>query len=143
MAVRLYNGIDLAQLAYDLLSLTGSYKPIPKGSSVAVVIPSGTAAGQEFSPTAEPDDGYVFDITYMKLTVPDGIEANVIVTTDEGDTSLLANNATSDTVIDASDFGGLSGIKKITLYAKVVTPPSSDVTPTLEFGGKQVKVGGA
>jgi len=120
---------------------TGAYKLLPKGSSVSIDIDSGTAAGTEFNATVEPDDGFRLMISYIKLTVPTGIEVNVIVTTDAGDSVMFANNVTADTTVSADDFLGLGGIKKLTLYAKVSTSPSSNVTVTMEYCGKQVEWG--
>lgn len=116
-----------------------TYKPIPKGSKVEIVIPNGSPAGSEFNGTVEPDEGYVLDITYLILDVPSGVEANIIVETDEGETPLLAENTTTGVILDASDFNGLGGIKKLTLYAKVTTTTTSDVTVSLEYGGRQVR----
>lgn len=135
------------RIDYDLLKQAvaravgsgGGYKPIPKGSYVAVVIPTGTAVGQEFNATVEPDEGYLLDISYLRLEVPPDVEANVLVTTDEGETPLLADNTSSSVLLDASDFGGLGGISKVTLYVKVLQSPSEDVMAKLEYGGRQVR----
>jgi len=112
---------------------------IPKGSKVEIEIDPGVSAGTEFSSTQEPDDGYKFCISYFKLTVPDEVEANVIVKTEKGESALLSENVTNDTVIiDASDFRGLDYLDSFTLYAKTTTTTTDTRTVTLEYGGKQV-----
>lgn len=114
-------------------------KIIPKGSKVVVEIEPGVPAGTEFSGVTVPDDGYLFNISYFRLTVPDGVEANVIVETDSGEFPLLANNVTNDTVyIDASDFYGLEYLKSFTLYVKVLTDTTSHLIVELEYSGRQV-----
>ena len=133
------NMIDYDLLATIIGGANSSYKPIPKGSSTSITIPAGTAVGTEFNAQVLPDDGYVMALSYIILDVPSGIEANVIVDTDEGSTALLANNATTGTQIDASDFLGLGGLKKVTLYAKVTGTLTTDVTVTMEYAGRQIK----
>ena len=114
-------------------------KIIPKGSKVEIQVDSGVSAGTEFSSTQEPDDGYKFCISYFKLTVPEEVEANVIVETEKGETVLLSENVTNDTVvIDASDFRGLDYLDSFTLYVKTTTTTTDTRTVTLEYSGKQV-----
>jgi len=114
-------------------------KIIPKGSKVEIQVDSGVSAGTEFSSTQEPDEGYKFCISYFKLTVPEEVEANVIVETEKGETVLLSENVTNDTVIiDASDFRGLDYLDSFTLYVKTTTTTTDTRTVTLEYGGKQV-----
>ena len=137
--------IDYDRIQRAVARATGSgggWKPIPKGSSVSIVIPTGTSVGEEFNASAEPDDGYEMVISYIILSVPDGVEANVLVETSEGEFPLLANNVTTGVQLDASDFLGLGGIKRLTLYAKVNAVPTSDITVSMEFGGRQIKVEG-
>jgi len=128
----------LRRLISSALGRGSGYKPIPKGSKVELVIPSGSPAGSEFNVVVEPDDGYEFDIAYFILDTTSDVEANIIVETSEGEFTLLADNTTTGVMLDASDFGGLGGIKKFILYAKVVNAPASDTTITLEYGGRQV-----
>jgi len=114
-------------------------KIIPRGSKVEITIDAGIDAEQEFSSIQEPDDGYKFYISYFKLTVPDEVEANVIVETEKGETVLLAENVTNDTVIiDSSDFMGLGYLNSFTLYVKTITTTTEPRTVTLEYGGRQV-----
>ena len=114
-------------------------KIIPKDSKVEIVVDSGIAAGTEFSSTQEPDEGYKFCISYFTLSVPEEVEANVIVATEKGETVLLSENVTNTTVtIDASDFGGLDYLNSFTLYVKVVSDTTAQRTVTLKYGGKQV-----
>ncbi|WP_297553006.1 hypothetical protein [Thermococcus sp.] len=132
-------GVDYDRLKQALGPTFSSYKPIPQGSKVEITIPPGTPAEAEFNATVEPDEGYEFDISYFHLDTPTEVEANIIVETSEGEFPLLAHNVTTETFIDASDFGGLSGIKKFTLYAKTVSALTADKTVSLEYGGKQVR----
>ena len=112
---------------------------IPKGSKIGIGIDPGVSAGTEFTAPREPDKGYKFCISYFKLTVPEEVEANVIVQTEKGETTLLSENVTNDTVIiDASDFAGLDYLSSFTLYVKVTTDTTDTRTVTLEYGGKQV-----
>ena len=114
-------------------------KILPKDSKVEITIDAGVSEGEEFSSPQEPDEGYKFCIAYFKLTVPEEVEANVIVATEKGETALLSENVTNDTVIiDASDFGGLDYLSSFTLYAKTTTTTTDARTVTLEYGGKQV-----
>ena len=114
-------------------------KIIPKDSKVEITIDAGVGEGEEFSSPQEPDEGYKFCISYFKLTVPEEVEANVIVATEKGETALLSENVTNDTVIiDASDFGGLDYLSSFTLYAKTTTTTTDARTVILEYGGKQV-----
>ena len=114
-------------------------KIIPKDSKVEITIDAGVGEGEEFSSPQEPDEGYKFCISYFKLTVPEEVEANVIVATEKGETALLSENVTNDAVIiDASDFGGLDYLSSFTLYAKTTTTTTDARTVTLEYGGKQV-----
>jgi len=114
-------------------------KIIPKDSKVEITIDAGVGEGEEFSSPQEPDEGYKFCISYFKLTVPEEVEANVIVATEKGETALLSENVTNDTVIiDASDFGGLDYLSSFTLYAKTTATTTDARTVTLEYGGKQV-----
>lgn len=114
-------------------------KIIPKGSKVEIEVDPGISADTEFSSTQEPDDGYKFYISYFKLTVPEEVEANVIVKTEKGETVLLSENVTNDTVIiDASDFRGLDYLDSFTLYVKTTATTTDTRTVTLEYGGKQV-----
>lgn len=134
--------VDYDRLKRAVKSAVGkdsSYKPIPKGSTAELTISSGSPQGLESQVIVQPDEGYVFEITYINLTVPSGVEANVIVETDEGEYTLLSENTTSSVFIDAADFGGLTGIKKLTLYVKVVVAPTSDITVSMEYGGRQVR----
>jgi len=129
----------LLKVIRSALGRGGGYKPIPKGSKVEIQIANGTPAGSELNAIIEPDEGYELDISYMILDVPSGVEANVLITTSEGEYPLLAENTTTGVQIDASDFGGLGGISKIVLYAKVTSTPSEDITVSLEYGGRQVR----
>ena len=114
-------------------------KILPKDSKVEIQVDSGVSAGTEYSSVQEPDSGYKFCISYFKLTVPEEVEANVIVQTEKGETTLLSENVTNDTVIiDASDFAGLDYLSSFTLYVKVTTDTTDTRTVTLEYGGKQV-----
>ena len=114
-------------------------KIIPKDSKVEITIDAGVSEGEEFSSPQEPDEGYKFCIAYFKLTVPQEVEANVIVKTEKGETALLNENVTNDTVvIDASDFRGLGYLDSFTLYAKTTTTTTDARTVILEYGGKQV-----
>ncbi|WP_297551898.1 hypothetical protein [Thermococcus sp.] len=132
-------GVDYDRLKRALGPTFSSYKPIPKGSKVELTIPAGSPVGSEFTATFEPDDGYLLDVSYVRITLPDGTEGNVIATTDEGGTPLLAKNTTGTLLLDASDFGALTGLKALALYVKVNQSPSSNVVATLEVGGRQVR----
>lgn len=116
-------------------------KYLPKPTTLKIQIDSGTPAGKEFTENAKPDDGYWFKIRYFKLTTPPEVEANIIISTDYGDTPLLAINQDENTteVYDASDWDsdGFFYLKKITLYAKTKTTTTDVREVALEYCGVQ------
>ena len=140
----IYNGVDLSRLDLSKLATAltiRDWKPIPEGTKVELTFQAGASAGDEASVVVQPDDGYLFDLAYLKLTVPDGVEANVLVTTEAGTNVLFSENLTgpSEVMVDASDFIALGWVQEFELYAKLTSDATADVTVTLEYGGRQVR----
>lgn len=114
-------------------------KIIPLDSTVQIDIPSGTKAGVETVVEVLPDEGFLFNFSKIELTVPDDIEANLILTTEKGDTVLFKENITNTTkTVYSSDVGGLCFISKVSIYVKVTSDLTESKTVLFKYNGKQV-----
>lgn len=112
---------------------------IPIGSRVIVSIGSGVPVDTEFSAVQTPSGGYKFKISYFKLTVPDGVEANIIVSTEKGQAPLLASNVTNSTIIIVSTRRlQLDYLDSFALYVKTLQDIVSQVDVVLEYAGRLV-----
>ncbi len=112
---------------------------IPIGSRVIVSIDSGVPVDTELSAVQTPSGGYKFKISYFKLTVPDGVEANIIVSTGKGQAPLLASNVTNSTIIIVSTRRlQLDYLDSFALYVKTLQDIESQVDVVLEYAGRLV-----
>lgn len=118
-------------------------KIIPKGTKVEILFTIGTPGGTISSSVVQPnEDGYKLCLSYLVLTVPPEVQANVIAKTEKGEFPLISDQIIDDTVIlDKSDFNNLDYLDSITLVASTTTTTTTttaDRKVTLEFGGKLV-----
>lgn len=116
-------------------------KYIPKGTKSVIVLGIGLPNDVEIISEIEPDDGYVFDIEYFKVTTPADAEANIILITSGGENVLLAENQgpNQEVIYDASDFEGVSfsQIEMIKFYVKTTSIITAEEEVTFEFAGLQ------
>lgn len=116
-------------------------KYLPKPTIVGIQIDTGTPANSEFISDIEPDNGYWFKIRYFRLITPPEVEANITLSTDYGDTPLLATNQdeNQDKTYSVSDWDndGFFYLKKFSLYAKTKTTTTGAREVILEFCGVQ------
>jgi len=115
-------------------------KVIPKGTKVEIVFVLGTPGGTYSVAEIKPDiEGYKLCPSYLILTVPDEVQANISITNENGEIILLPDYVSNDTVIlDSDDFRGLNYLDSIKLYANTITDTTADRTVTLEIGGKLI-----
>lgn len=116
-------------------------KYLPKPVTVKIQFDVGIPANSEFTIDVEPDENYWFKIRYFRLITPPEVEANIILSTDYGDTTLLATNQdeNQDEIYDASDWGdtGFFYLRKFSLYAKTKTTTTDTREVILEYCGVQ------
>jgi len=123
-------------------------KPIPKGTSVLVTVLSNVNP-DEFEVEIEPDEGYLYDLSYIVLDMSNAPElsAYLIGVTDEGEYPLI-NNPTESwsddvtvgyrvAVLDRTDFEGVL-FKKLVLKVTILSTTTKINRITLEFGGRMV-----
>lgn len=116
-------------------------KYIPKGTKSVIVLGVGLPVNVEIMSEIEPDDGYVFDIEYFKVTTPADAEANIILVTSGLENVLLAENQgpNQEVIYDASDFEGVSfsQIEMIKFYVKTTNIITAEEKVVFEFSGLQ------
>ena len=121
------------------------WRYLPKEQSINLTFPSGTPEGTEGFAEVTPPEGYYFAIRYFKLTTPNEVEGNILVTGMDGEeTRLLAENQSaglSDQLYDYSDWDSdFLFLKKFRLYGKTTTTTTADRVVVLKWSGGLVKV---
>ena len=112
-------------------------KVIPIGSGVEIVLKSGIPPSK-YSATVEPDDGYKIKLGSLKLIIPAGVYANVILKTEDNEMPLFKDNMTDITyeapqsLLDSIDY-----VDMLILYVEVPDALTEDKSVVLEIAGSQ------